>query len=243
MSARLPAIAFLGLITGLVIGIVDGIGRPLPALLGGAGLTALLTLGLAFFGAAASPRSWTARLHAGLRPGDDVELHDRCRVIALVWMLALGGPVLLFVLRAGFPIVLARIRSPLFSSAAVGLLALLCCVVALGVAVALGAALARGAERIIRRRPELTRLTAPGRNGLAAGLVAVGLLAIGGFWSALPFFLGAAVLFWRLSAPPAGRIALGVAAAATAVGLVIGIGQLGAAGPIARLGARLLGLT
>lgn len=243
MPARLPAIAFLGLLTGLVIGVGDGVGRPIPALLGGAGLIALLTLGLTLFGAAAAPRDWTARLHDGLQPGEDVELHDRCRVIALVWMLALGGPALLFLLRASFPIVLGRIQSPLFSSAAAGLLALIASGVALGVCVAVGAALARGAERVIRRRPELTRFTAPGRNGLAAGGAAIVLLSLGGMWSALPFFFGAGVLFWRLGAPPAGRVAAGVAGAITVAALLVGIGQLGDAGPIARLGARLLGLT
>lgn len=243
MSSRLPAIAFLGLLTGLVIGIGDGIGRPLPALVGGAGLIGLLTLGLTLFGAAAAPAAWTERLHAGLRPGDDVELHDRCRVIALMWMVAVGGPALLFALRAGFPIVLGRIQSPLFASVAAGLFALVGSAVALGVSVALGAAVARGLERIVRRRPALTRLTAPGRNGLGAGLAAVALLSLGGLWGALPFFFGAAVLFWRLSAPPAGRGAALVAAGLTCGALVFGIGRLADAGPIARLGARLLGLT
>jgi hypothetical protein len=233
-----------GLLAGLIAGLLDGLGRPPMAMLAGAGLIALLGLVLAILTLLVLPRQWAAGIQAGLLPDAQVELYARCSLLSILWVGSLIGPLLLLGLQFGFPLVLERIRSPLFGSAAVALIALVGVALGLGLAIVLSAALARAGERIIRRRPELTRWLQPRHNALAAGCVLLGILALGGAWQAFPiFFVAGLLLFGGVVIRRIQALHVAVVGAITMAALLLGSGQLAQAGPIARMGARLFGLS
>ncbi|MGK0359459.1 MAG: hypothetical protein ACI9U2_001761 [Bradymonadia bacterium] len=241
MSRRLIIAGFSGLLAGLLAGALDGIGRPATAALGGAGLLGLLGALFTMLATLCLPHRVVA---AGEAASDEaIELHARCVQFARIWLLALGAPALLIALRAGFPILLARIQSPLFSAAATAALALISTGVVLAIAIAVGAATARGAEQLIRRRPALTRWLDVRTHTILAGAVLFTALAAGGLAMVIPVFLagGAAVAGarWVRAAGPVAAIVLGVIALGACLA---GGARLADAGPLARLGAQLLGL-
>lgn len=242
MSRRLFIAAFAGLLAGLIAGTLDGLGRPIMAAMGGAGLVGLMGAAFAVIARACLPD----RIFAASDAGDDeaMELHARCVQFARIWLLALGAPALLIGLHTGFPILGARIQSPLFGAAAAAVLALVATGVVLAVAIALGAALARGTERLIRRRPELTRWLDLRSHALAGGAVMFTLLAVGGLPMVIPLFLAGAVAIAGArrirTAGPAAGVILGVGALGACLA---GGAHLSAAGPLARFGAQLLGLS
>lgn len=243
MHAPLLTAVGLGLLTGWIAGVIDGLGRPVEAVLAGAGLMALLGLVLALLMWMVVPRRWIAGVTAGLLPDAQVELYARCSLLSTLWMGCLIAPALLLLLRTGFPVVLARIRSPLFSSAAVALIALAGVALAIGLAVVLSAAAARAAERIIRRQPALTRWLRPGLHAALAGAVLLGVLALGGVWQAFPLFFVAGLIVFVPRLRRLRGVHVVLLGGATIAALIIGSGQLDQAGPIARMGALLFELS
>lgn len=242
MSRRLLIAGLSGLLAGLLAGALDSLGRPPLAWLGGAGLMGLLGALLVILAALCLPHH---TFEASDTTGDEaLELHARCVQFARIWLLALGAPVLLIGLRAGFPILLARIQSPLFSAAATAALALVSTGVVLAVAVAVGAALARGAEQLVRRKPDLTRWLDMRAHTILAGGVLCVTLVLGGLPMLIPVFVaGGAAVAGARRIRAAGPIAAVVLAVAAVGACVAGATRLADAGPLARLGAQLLGLT
>ena len=241
MPHRLIIAGFSGLLAGLLAGALDGLGRPPLAAVSGAGLMGVLGAALGVIATLCLPH----RAHADADSGDEaIELHTRCVQFARIWLIALGVPTVLIALRAAFPILLGRIQSPVFGAVAAAMLALVSTGIALAVAIAVGAALARGAEQLVRRRPELTRWLDRRAHLLAGGAVMFTALALGGLPMLIPVFGATAVTIAGgrrvRSARPAVAAVMGLAAIAA---LIAGLGQLGEAGPLARLGAQLFGLS
>ncbi|MCB9546816.1 MAG: hypothetical protein H6706_13310 [Myxococcales bacterium] len=184
-SATLTAFTLAGLGAGAIVGLLDASRLPdatavLAALaldvLGGglAGLAAGVLF--PFIPPALRALPLVRRAATRLRPGAQDALHDRCRTVTWVWLLALGLPALLFTLRLAEPILLGRIRSRFLAAAAVALVGLAAIGFTLALSAPVLAGVSRALERLVRRRPALTPLTRPDAN-LALAVV-VGLVAL-----------------------------------------------------------------
>lgn len=203
----LSAFALGGLLGGLLVGLLDatagaGLGvLGIDALLGAA-LGALAGLLYPFIPPALHALALVRTFSARLRPGAHDALHDRCRTVTGLWILALGLPLLLFALQTIEPILLARVRSRLLAALSVALLGVALTGLALALAAPLLAGLSRAFETLVRRRPTLSALTRPDVHCLLA--VATGL----GLW-------------WGHTGPPLPTLpllALALLAAATFIG-------------------------
>lgn len=243
-----------GMAGGVLAGAVDAVGA-MGAAGGGAAVLVLLgSMGLhlvagAALGALAGlvhpllPRSLTAvslLRGAALRvwPRADVGLHDRCRVVATAWLVALLLVVGVPALSGGMWIVLSRVQSPEFAALAAAGLGLLGVAAAAAVFAPLHAGLARGLEFVVRRRPALSALAHPATHLVALGVLgalaaraALADEALAGFdprplWAAAlvlgPMLLGGELLRGPLAAVPPARAGL-------AVGLLLFFGLAAAA--------------
>ncbi len=250
--ARATVVAYTlgGMAGGVLAGAVDAIG----GMRGAAVLVLCGSMGLhlvcgAALGALAGvihpllPRSLTAvsLVRGATRrvwPRAEVGLHDRCRVVATIWLGALILWVGVEALAGAMGVVLRRVQSPEFAGLATAGIALLSVAAAAAVFAPLHAGLARGLEVVVRRRPGLSALAHP-----AAHLAVLGVLGGWLSWSALtgelwsgvdlrpvwsvllllgPMLVGGELLRRVMRAVPPGR-------AAAAVGLVLFFGVAAAA--------------
>lgn len=176
----LSAFALGGLLGGLLVGLLDatagaGLGvLGIDALLGAA-LGALAGLLYPFIPPALHALALVRTFFARLRPGAHDALHDRCRTVTGLWILALGLPLVLFALQTIEPILLARVRSRLLAALSVALLGVALTGLALALAAPLLAGLSRAFETLVRRRPTLSALTRPDVHCLLALATGLGL--------------------------------------------------------------------
>lgn len=231
-----------GMAGGVLAGAVDAVGG-MGAAEGGAAVLVLLgSMGLhllmgAALGALAGavhpllPRSLTAvslLRGAALRvwPRADVGLHDRCRVVATAWLLALVLGAGVPALAGGMWVVLSRVQSPEFAALAAAGLGLAWVAAAAAVFAPLHAGLARALEFVVRRRPALSVLAHPAAHLVALG--ALGAVVVGGalgegvlagvdprpLWAAAlllgPMLWGGELLRGPLRAVPPARAAMAV---------------------------------
>ncbi len=166
-----------GTAIGFIVGLVEALvglssGLTMPFILGSLGLHGLFAATAAIFLGLLHPfvpinlqlSTLLTELLDRLVPDNDEALQSRCRIIATIWVSALSLIGLLYLLNAGYRILLTRVQAPEFASVAVSLFGLILVASLLSIAVLTRAAFARLVEWMVRRRPSLTALVHPVGN-------------------------------------------------------------------------------